>query len=1325
MGHLVASAEKTGQQILLAFLPASLFSSGAQGGEERGLATRPSRRQGRASTSPGNNSGADGGPWRRERKEQLLILRERVFVSPGETRNRGSAVQAREAPPSLGRLAKKVKAQDALSCLVKIFEVHMDVLLGFSSLLSWHSDLISLHLQSLSPPAQAASASPAFVSSPSSLFSPQAVAGEAAPGDSGAVPATSRGEVDAAKGEACVRTTLEVAADSAAQARAENGQAAVAGRLHFVSLLFHVYHSLQAHRRRIWTALQDQVLDVLAHLTLADAHSCPAVNDVVSVIHGVYAYVISGCRLCCVSDKAQEGRVEKMEREALDLLARVSRTDGRVSSHLKSWIRKEAAGLEAARDGARGDGRAEEGRREAPRSLLPSRSPVIEELYRQVLRLLDALEREELRSLLHLLEEENWQRLPVPRTFSFFAFGRQVPPAVPFEVYSHPNPALFHACTFRVHSSATVRESDATVPPFFRQPFPPRLPPFPYAREAEELAAEKGGGQPRSSGTAALAPFQENGEPLVSRTGLGRDTSESSALGLLPEKNCFRGWCLGRPLPGVPHCLYSDEVAALTSDGGCRAGSLQSPVVSLTAKLTAKEMRQFFRLAYAFPLATFPSTCAVLDQVGFYIVVAAGVSLASGTFSSLLASPVSPSLASLAGDSGDAQMRRKFLEATDAAVLQSRSPALRALLLRQEARVRLLFDATKSPAGSRVREAVSADAARRRPSCLSQGDASGGVSGGSGACGFDQDSEEEDDRAGNRGGCLGAASQSVNLAHILRPMAKQSSPGALWGAAERTTAVDSAAAMAADLRQQLCVALAPNPNPGWLGERLTREQQRQVRGDLEKLQEAADELRSVAFLDLAGCLCDSPAFICSLLRAVSCDFSQTPEKEPSASLGLASYHASMGGVFAPRPSSQSTGPGGASCASVERALESQRGLLRDLTRRLRCAGGGAIALTTQRDLWRAIEVRSILDCVEVLSAAPLPPAPAVQSLSPDPLLCLADSLRGFLRDVHALVLTSSEAAADGSRSARASGANAFTEARASPAAPSSSLGGSVSTGRTGPCPRAAPTAGGTCAERRGEGDDGAKHRCFFGGVDLAFLDSFTEAIAMSAADVLQWCRYQQKRTAQVSPAGGEAPMAANGAGRETVPGAAGDRADRRAAGARQRGREAVYSLRVLSNAVLRMEGFGFLPRGKASDLERQYMSLLAENEQKRTPQQSQATSPVSAESVRLVPPPVEETPKDDAERAEDGNSGREARRGDFGSKINSVSVSAASGRTKPVNVQGNQAAMEPRQSAAWQQAAAAVDRHPNSPSPEELNRYLKQLDHHRRLRTRGQDQSGV
>ncbi|ESS32756.1 hypothetical protein TGVEG_227820 [Toxoplasma gondii VEG] len=1251
VAHLVKSAEKTGQQILLAFLPASLFSSRARG-------------------SQGEKSGLHAGG--RERKEHLLILRERVDVPPGETRRHAAAVQAgEETLPSLGRLAKQVKTPDALSCLIKIFEAHMDVLLGLSSLLAWHSELISLHLKELlaKQPSQPLHSASVFVSSPSSLFASTSNAPETRLcGDSG--PEAVKACKATAEGEAReVRTTLEVAADAAARARAEGGPTAFSASLHFVSLLFHMYHSLHARRRAIWLSLQNQVVDVLTHLTLADTHSCPAVNDIISGIHGAYAYVISGCRLCCVRDASQDSFVEKMEQEALDLLARVAHTDGRVSSHLRSWIEKAETDAES---------RAEAG------SLLPARSPVVDELYRQVLRLLDALEREQLRSLLHLLEEENWQRLPVPRTFSFFAFGRQVPPAVPLEVYSYPNPAVFqrfpperssdpHFATSATLQNASVAlstsETEAYMPPFFRQPFPPRLPPFPYACDSAETSSKS------HAQTAHPRPSQE----------------------LLPQRNCFRGWSPGRPLPGVPPCLYTDEVTAPASDDGTiHVRRLQSPVVSLSAKLAAKELRHFFRLAFAFPLATFPALCAVIDQVGFYVAVAAGVSLTSSSFASLLEAPVSTSLAAVSGDGNavDSQTRRKLLETTDAALLQSRAPALRALLLTQEARLHLLFakeaggDLKKASEG-RASEAASPEMAlRRKASSLSQGDGSGLLGrSGSGFAGGDSDEETRSSLSG----------VSLNLAHILRPMAKQSSPGALWGAAERATAVESAADMVADLHEHLQHALASSP-PGWLAQRLTREQQMHALGQMQKLQRAVDELRSVALLGLAGCLCDSSAFICSLLRAVASDFPQTAENEASPPLGPETHPSSAGG---PLSRSGSQAAGGGALPSVERALGSQRGLLRDLTRRLRCAGGGEITLMSQRDLWLAIEARSVLDCVEVLSAAPLPHARAVQGLSPGPLLSLADSLRGFLRDVHALVLKSSEAVAEASRTALAPRANG--------PGPNPSIG--VFTGSSGAFLQEvdAGLAGGACEAGAGIEGSAQGSRCFFGRVDIAFLDGFTEAIAMSATDVLQWCRYQQRRTAEAALLlWGEAPAA--GAGREeTRLGARG------ATRGEQRGKEAVYSLRVLSNAVLRMEGFGFLPRGKAADLERRYLALLAENGQKkRAPQQSLAASPLGVEAPQHG---------GDTERGE-GRVGRDARCVQLVSSGESAPLSGAGGPLNSGTPGRNQVAgREPRFSGALQQkATSAVERQRNGPSPEDLNRYLQQLDHHRRVRSQSQHQ---
>ncbi|KEP67690.1 UNVERIFIED_CONTAM: hypothetical protein HHA_227820 [Hammondia hammondi] len=1276
VAHLVASAEKTGQQILLAFLPASLFSSRAHG-EERGLTALGSQRETHASSrgslhasSQGEKSGLHAGG--RERKEHFLILRERVGVPPGETRRSAAAVQAgEETLPSLGRLAKQVKTPDALSCLIKIFEAHMDVLLGLASLLAWHSELISLHLKGLlaEQPSQPLQSASGFVSSPSSLFAPASNApearlrGDSGPGAVKACKATTEREARE------VRTTLEVAADAAARARAEGGPTAFSASLHFVSLLFHVYHSLHARRRAIWRALQNQVVDVLTHLTLAGTHSCPAVNDIISVVHGAYAYVISGCRLCCVRDAAQDSFVEKMEREALNLLARVAHTDSRVSSHLRSWIEKAEAGVEP---------RAEAG------SLLPARSPVVDQLYRQVLRLLDALEREQLRSLLHLLEEENWQRLPVPRTFSFFAFGRQVPPAVPLEVYSYPNPAVFQRPSPEgstgpcFATSATLQnapvalstsETEADVPPFFRQPFPPRLPPFPYVCDSAESSSK---------------PHPQTSQPPPSQE-------------LLPQRNCFRGWSPGRPLPGVPPCLYTDEVAVPASDDGAiHVRRLQSPVVSLSAKLAAKELRQFFRLAFAFPLATFPALCAVIDQVGFYVAVAAGVSLASSSFASLLEAPVSPSLAAVSGNGAavDSQTRRKLLETTDAALLQSRAPALRALLLTQEARLHLLFakeaggDLKKASEG-RASEAASPEMAlRRRASSLSQGDGSGLLGrSGSGFAGGDSDEETRSSLSG----------VSLNLAHILRPMAKQSSPGALWGAAERATAVESAADMVVDLHEHLQHALASSP-PGWLAQRLTREQQMHALGQMQKLQRAVDELRSVALLGLAGCLCDSSAFICSLLRAVASDFPQTAENEASPPLGPEPYPSSAGGACS-QSASQTSGVG--ALPSVERALGSQRGLLRDLTRRLRCAGGGEITLTSQRDLWLAIEARTVLDCVEVLSAAPLPHARAVQGLSPGPLLCLADSLRGFLRDVHAIVLKSSEALAEATRTALAP--------RASGPGPGPSV--SVFTGDSGALLQVdAGPAGGACEAGAGVEGSAKGSRCFFGRVDIAFLDGFTEAIAMSATDVLQWCRYQQRRTAEVALLWGETLAA--GAGREET--GLGARGATRESGGEQRGREAVYSLRVLSNAVLRMEGFGFLPRGKAADLERRYLALLAENRQKRAPQQSQVASPLGVEAPQHG---------GDTERGE-GRVGRDARRVELVSSGESAPLSVAGGPLNPGNHGRNQVAgIELRPTGASQQkAASTVERQRKGPSPEDLNRYLQQLGHHRRVRSQSQHQ---
>ncbi|PFH35026.1 hypothetical protein BESB_059130 [Besnoitia besnoiti] len=1278
--HLVSSAEKVSRQILLAFLPASLFSS------LRGDRAPPEGRESRQRTV--------------HRREASLILRERAFFSSSGSEDRDSpaATPRRDAARepelvSLARLAKRVKPQDSLSCLVKILEAHMDLLLGLSALMEWHQRQIADQVQFIHARQKrtengcgVAPSSTASITSPSSRFSSTAPETSEAPAGVSPAPAGPPAAQDGGREQ--MRSTLDVAADVACRARDPESEASLAASLHFVSLLFHVYYTLRARRRQIWGALQRQFVEALAHVPVASLHFCPDVGDIVSLIHGVYAYLIGGCRLCCVRDAGQEEALDALAQTVVDVLARAPK-NARVSSHLRAWVEARGGGVDS-RQGRSPEDEAAEG------SLLPSRSVVVEELHRQLARLLDALQREQLRSLLHLLEEETWQRLPVPSTFALFHFGLHAPPAPPLEVYGHPRAALFRhaqrALSWRLWggrkedlggaaSAAAAGASGCdseSLPPFFLQPFPPALPPFPYALQETPGDASRDA----LGGRKAPALPEGGGGPSAGRGGASRDPLSA----LLPKQNCFRGWAVGAPLPGAPSCLYTDELPAsspaspghVAVDNGGRS---QSPVVSLSSKLAAKELSRFFRLSASFPLMTFPSVCAAVNQAAFYVTLAAGVALPAPTFASLLTTASPASLLAAGAEpsagrdaAGDMQTRRKLLDAADAALLQARSPYLGGLLVAQEARVQFLFD---EDAQSRAAKALRASSPH---AVLIQRSASLGVfaSAGFAAAGVDDERAKAGLEAAHDavfGASGSAASPAVQLSRILKPMPKQTSPGALWGAAERATAVDSAADLTEDLARQFDCALGSASAAGWLASRLTAAEQAHVRGALRRLQRAAAELRAAAFLTLAGHLCDSAAFICALLRAAAADF---PSREAS-DRGPASA-----------PVSSSPGALAASAAqpaacSVSRALESQRGLLRDLTRRLRCAAGGAISAQSQRDIWRAVEARSILDCVEVLSAAPLPPAPAVNGLSPGALLSLADALRAFLKDVRAMA-PDEEAAA---REASGGGVPPLAGG-----ALSSPVGGPRGAGRGRPEGRG-DARGGLCAP--------VDAPCSFSGIDLAFLDGFTEAIAMSAEDVLHWCRYQQKRTVEVSPR----------VLREETGAAAATGGDRRAGGG---GRDAAYSLRVLSNALLRMEGFGYLPTGKAAEFERKHLSLLAKHGQKLALQQSptEALPGGGVAGVRQPPPGA------DAERQaacrRDGSL-------DSGAKCLAGGSSFVS-QASHVLHQAVRLPGERRGAAAARHSASdtplgqleALDAARSLSSQEDLNRYLKQLDQYRRTR---------
>lgn len=533
-----------------------------------------------------------------------------------------------------------------------------------------------------------------------------------------------------------------------------------------------------------------------------------------------------------------------------------------------------------------------------------------------------------------------------------------------------------------------------------------------------------------------------------------------------------RFFALANAEPQDVRCI-DEELSFVRRIQTADATAAALPVVTALSESAAKQLMQLWCLACSAPPSS--SVCAVcvekmLKVASFYTAIAAVASLPPAILSCLFETP-QKGAAAVEGLS-----RNQLFRAADDALLRRHVPHLCELLVREE------------------------EETRRRGSCL------GAVA----AAPQQANSAEKSS---------GAAKEFPSALRSLVPaLAKLSSPGSLWGLAERVAAVESAVELSHSLHRQLSLhgllasggetqeaAGAKGPcstlgdSEGVLQLRLSRAQRVAVAEQSRVLLCAVQELRAVAYRSAAGDLCQSAGFVNSVAAAAGAAFA---DKAPSSSQESAAQ--------------KSVSP-----AAVSLTTQHRRRQLQDLFWRVRCAGGGSLSASSQLRLWKAVRSQCVIDAMEALSCAPLPSDSTDKALRSGPLVAFAEALRAVIQEASLLVGKAAQAA-----KARASASDAHSQRKVS-----DDGGGGDVLGISDATPR--------------EG----------GALDLEErdFDAFLEAISLSATETLRWCSRCWS-------------------GRD--------------------GRRSLLPLRVLSNALLRLENANLLRRGAAAEFEATHASLL-------------------------------------------------------------------------------------------------------------------------------------